>query len=312
MPEDSRVEAFFDYIDFVSHTLYDHAKVPYLRGVEQSLGFSLNRPLEYTLADAAQDSIDQSKQEVLGMSLSREEARKAVQLALLKGFKHERITNAMVTPDVLGIFMAYLVRRLFSDKKVKSVLDPLVGTGNLVAAFANHYENVKLYGVDSDAMLCNIALYLTELLGMQAEITHQDTLGFQTAPVDLILTDLPVESVDRRHTYFPYQVILHHLEHLKAEGFFLAVVENDFFEQEEVGVFKDQLFKLAHLYGLLKLDETLFQNHPKSILILKKKKHEGEEHVKDFLLANLPPFTDEASFKNAMQKIDNFFNKKRG
>jgi site-specific DNA-methyltransferase (adenine-specific) len=63
------------------------------------------------------------------------------------------------------------------------------------------------------------------------------------------------------------------------------------------------------MFGLIKLDESLFKNHPKSILILKKKGEE-DEILDHFLLVDLPPFSDQTAFNQALGKMESWFKKK--
>ncbi len=312
MSENGNVEAFFDYLDVVANTLYDKHEIPYLKGIHQALDFLLDGDVEEELPASAVQTMEDAKSQVVALRFPKEEVRKAIQLALLKGFKHERITNSMITPDSIGMFMGYLVRKLFDDEPARTIMDPLAGPGNLLATLHNHYrEDSVFYAVDSDALLCKLGRNMLDALEAKHQYFHQDTLTYKGTPVDAIVTDFPVESVDRRHAYFPYQVVLHHMQHLKPGGFFLAVIENDFFDQKEGPNFKKQLMEEAHLYGLVKLDEGLFENHPQSVLILQKKNAQ-DEAMKDFLLVDLPPFRDEKAFQNALAKIDEWFKNKKG
>ena len=313
MSENGNVEAFYDYLDSVATLLYDKHDKPYLKGVHQALDFLLDETLKEDFPSATMWRLKDAKETVVSLRFPKEEVRKAVQLALLKGFKHERITNSMITPDSIGMFLAYLVKKLYGTENVSTILDPLAGPGNLLATLHNHYsEDIMFYAVDSDALLCKLGRNLLDALEAQHQYFHQDTLTYKGPAVDLIVADFPVESVNRRHTYFPYQVILHHLRHLKPGGYFIAVIENDFFDQNEGPNFKKQLMEEAHLFGLVKLDEGLFENHPQSLLIMEKKTEPSEGPRQDFLLVDLPPFRDEKAFQDALFKIDEWFKNKKG
>ncbi len=313
MAEEAAVETFFDYLDQVATKLYKSRKVPYLKGVSEALQYLLDDKTSMQLDNDTETGLQEYKLTVTEQPFDKETVRRAIQLALLKGFKHENITNSMVTPDSIGMFMAYLAKKLHPETPARSILDPLAGTGNLLATFHNHYnEESVLIGIDSDALLCRLARNMLDALEAESQIFHQDTLTYKGVPADMIVCDFPVETVDRRHAYFPYQVVLHHLQHLRPGGYFLSLVENDFFDQHEKERFKDTLLEEAHLVGLVKLDEGLFENHPQSILIMQKKIDENDKHPEDFLLVDLPPFRDEQAFPQALQKIEQWFENKRG
>ncbi len=313
MAEETAVETFFDYLDRVAVKLNESQRIPYLKGLSEALQYLLEDNTSMRLGNETEESLKEQKKTVSDTSFEKETVRKAIQLALLKGFKHENITNSMVTPDSIGMFMTYLAKKLYPETSAGSILDPLAGTGNLLATFHNHYdEESVLIGIDSDALLCRLARNTLDALDAESQIFHQDTLTYKGVPVDMIVCDFPIESVDRRHIYFPYQVVLHHMQHLRPGGYFLSLVENDFFAQHEKERFKKTLLEEAHLVGLVKLDEGLFENHPQSILIMKKKVDENEKHPEDFLLVDLPPFRDEQAFPQALQKIEQWFENKRG
>ncbi len=304
-------EAFFDYLDQCASRLYHEDKTPYLEGVSHALAFLLDDQVNHPSFENIVDDWSSYKDAVIEQAFSKESVRKAVQIALLKGFKEMRITNSMMTPDTIGIFIAYLVKKLYGKSDKLVVLDPLNGTGNLSATLHNHVqETLQFIGLDADPLLCHIARNLFDALEMKHQVYHQDTLTYQGPKVDMIITDFPIESQDRKHSYFPYEVIMHHQQYLNPYGFFLAVIENNFFEQKEAPGFKKRLQDHMHLYGLVKLDEGLFKNHPKSLLILQKKQ-DAKEKLNDFLLADLPPFTDQTAFQKTLKQIEDWFLKRK-
>lgn len=304
-------EAFYDYLDQTAMRLYEADKTPYLEGLSLALSFLLDDTFSKAITPSVQTDITAYKEAILHQSFSKESVRKAIQLSLLKGFKHMEITNSMMTPDSIGMFVAYLLKKLYNNQKDLTVLDPLNGTGNLCATLHNHYaDSLKFTGLDADPLLCHIARNFFDALEMKHEVFHQDTLTYEGPKVDLIVTDFPIETQNRKHSYFPYEVILHHQAFLKPYGFFLAIIENDFFDQKEAPGFKKRLLENMHLYGLIKFDEGLFKNHPQSLLIMQKK-HEASETIDDFLLADLPPFTEQKAFQRTLNQIEDWFLKRK-
>jgi site-specific DNA-methyltransferase (adenine-specific) len=310
MEKQANTETFFDYLDAVAMALYDQDKTLYLEGVKYALEYLLDDEIKKELSDSTDTQIKQSKQDVLELSFDPETIRKAIQLALLRGFKHARITNAQMTPDTIGIFISYLIKKLYPENAPKLVLEPLIGTGNLIATLSNHYKSpFTVHGIDDDPLMCDLARNVCDSLDIDQQIFLQNTLTYQAGLYDLIVTDFPPKKIGDKLEYLPYLTIIHHLDHLKEGHFFIAVIENDFFDQKQNGVFKKLLNEKAHMFGLIKLDESLFKNHPKSILILKKKGEE-DETLDNFLLVDLPPFSDQTAFNQALGKMESWFKKK--
>ncbi len=311
MEKTTDVEQFYDYLDQCALALHANDKTPYLNGVALALDFLLDDALPEETPDDVVQRLREAKTQVIDQNFDKETVRKAIQLALLKGFKSLNVTNSMMTPDTIGMFMSYLLKKLYGENSTLTVFDPLVGPGNLLATINNHHrEGHTFIGTDIDPLLCQLSRNVLDALDIKHQIYHQDTRTFEGLTTDLIVCDFPVEKKNRKEMYFPYQIILKHMHQLKPYGFFVAVIENDFFDQKEATDFKKKLLKTMHLYGLIKLDEGLFKNHPKSILILQKKQTESET-LSDFLLADLPSFSDETAFNKTIEKIELWFKNRK-
>ncbi len=310
MSKTTDVEAFYAYIDAVAGAAKDALGITYLEGVNDALDYLLDEVVERDIDDALLAVYAEARRDVIDRTFEKETVRKAVQLALLKGFKDAQITNAQMTPDTIGMFFSYLVDRLYPNEKPKTVFDPLIGTANLVVTMANHLnEPMQVIGTDDDWLMCTIARNLCDAMDLKNQVFHQNTVTYEGGPFDLIVTDFPPHKLDDPLGYFPYPVMLHHLDHLREGGYFIALVENDFFAQKKHKLFRDKLMEKAHLFGLVKLDEGMFTTHPKSVLIVKKKV-DNDETVDDFLLVDLPPFSDEEAFQKALIKMNQWFQKK--
>ena len=109
--------------------------------------------------------------------------------------------------------------------------------------------------------------------------------------------------------YLPYKVISHHLDSLKEGGYFISLIENDFFEKENNDIFKKEVEEKGYIFGLIKLSESLFKNNPKSILIIHKKSMNLRKS-KDFLLVDLPSFNDIDAFNKIIIQIDSWIKKR--
>ena len=303
------IEIFYRYLNLCSEKYSKRFKKPYLEALNETLNYLLDDQVHFQ-DETLLSFFKESKETITNTEFDKETIRKSIQLALLRGFKYDEITNAQMTPDTIGIFLSYLVKKLYQNKEIKLVLDPLIGTGNLIASVANHIDqSFEVHGIDDDALMCALSRNMFDALEMKHQIFHQDTLTFQMAPYDLIITDFPPKNVTLKSGYLPYYTIVHHLENLQRESFYIALIENDFFDQKDAQTFQKILKDKAHLFGLIKLDEGLFKTHPKSLLILKKKKH-PEEKLDDFLMVDLPSFTDREAFNKALYKMDQWFKKK--
>lgn len=301
MVNKQNIEAFYDYFDGVANLLYDNYKKPYIEGMNEAFNYLLDSEVdgEYTVEEMS--SIEEMKSQIVDIEFQKEEVRKSVQIGMLKGYKHTFSSNSLITPDTIGIFLAYIIKKLTKNKEIKTILDPVIGSGNLVYSILNQLDsNPKVYGIDNDIIKCNLARNLGDLLDYENEMFLQDTMSYYDEGFDLVVADLPFNEGDE---YIPFQIINHHFDSVKDGGFFFAVIENDFFLQKGSDIFRKEIQKRGYIFGLITLPETMFKSNPKSIMILRKK---GEEvkPLKDFMLVELPSFSDAEAFNNTVKQID--------
>lgn len=299
------IELFFDYIDQTAIHLFETNKISYLDGMNEAFNFLLDDEFEQEYTVETLDKVRQYKDMVASVDFQPEEVRKAVQLGLLRGYKHSNESNALITPDTIGIFISYLVEKCYSGKTINSILDPMVGTGNLLFTVINQLGyKVKAYGIDNDMLKCKLSRNLGDLLQLENEMFYQDTLTYYDYGFDMIVSD--IEDSKDVEEYLPYAVVSHHLDALKDGGFGFYVIPNDFFEQAKNQVFKEEIQKKGYIFGLIKLSETLFKTSPKSILIIRKKGQDVRP-LKDFLLVDLPSFNELEEMNQTINKMDQWF-----
>ncbi len=304
MKNDASIERMYDVLDESAMLYYNKKKLPYLKGVVKACenitaGFAEE-------SDAAlREQLNRLLDTIDGIEFSKESVRKALQLCILKGFKHIGHSNEGLTPDSIGIFMAYLVDKLFLGDERLIVFDPLVGTANLLTTFANHStkKQLALCGVEKDKTVYPVARAMFDMMGYGDQVYFQDTLTFSNIKADVILTDFPLEP-DNEHLV--YDVLDHHSANVRDNGFFLGVVDNDFFGEASSESFREAIFAKWQFIGLIHLPESMFKKHNKSILILRKKQ-EGTNDSTRVLMADIPSFNDKAGLEATIKKINQWF-----
>ena len=260
MVNKKNIEIFYDYFDSVADILYHNYKKSYIEGMNEAFNYLLDSELEGEYKEEDILKISELKEQVISIQFDREEVRKSVQLGMLKGYKHTFTSNALITPDTIGIFIGYLVKKLYDVDTIKTVFDPLVGSGNLVYSVLNHIEsNAKVFGVDNDLIKCNLARNLGDLMDFDNEMFFQDTLTYFDTGFDLLLADMPFSEDE---PYLPFQIINHHIDSLREGGLFISLIENDFFLKKGNEIFKKEIDKKGNIFGLIKLSESLFIDYP--------------------------------------------------
>jgi site-specific DNA-methyltransferase (adenine-specific) len=258
---------------------------------------------------------------------SNEELRKAYQLVILKGMKENVQPNHQMTPDTVGMLVAYLVGKFVKEPSFR-LLDPAVGTGNLLTTVLNHVQkNVEAVGVDVDDLLIRLAYVNANLQEHPVQLFNQDSLEpLFIDPVDAVISDLPIGyypndvraadyqlKADNGHSYSHHLFIEQSVRHMKPGGYLFFIIPNGLFESDQAPQLHEYMKENVIIQGLLQLPLSMFKNKnaAKSILILQKK---GEEvkPPKQVLLADLPSLSKAAEMDKILTKIDKWFQENKG
>ncbi|KAA0957954.1 class I SAM-dependent methyltransferase [Planococcus sp. ANT_H30] len=253
---------------------------------------------------------------------SKEEVRKALQLAVLKGMKEHIQPHHQMTPDALGLLVGYLVE-LFVKKDQAVILDPAVGTGNLLLTVMNYLDGrLTGAGVELDDLLVRLASNAGNLVEQPITFYLQDALQpLLIDPVDVVVSDLPVGyypddetaatyelKADEGMTYAHHLFIEQSLKHTADGGYLFFIVPKALFESEHASQLHSFLKKHAHIQSVMELPDSLFKNsaHAKGILVLQKKK-EGIKAPKEVLLARVPNMSKPESMSQFFSQVTSWF-----
>lgn len=300
MINQNNIETLFDCFDSSATLLYKTYKTPYLDGLVITC--------ENIMANTVEDKYEKIKSEleaalrtVESIAFDREEIRKAFQYACLRGFKHANISNQMMTPDAIGVLINYLVSKLYRLEHL-TLLDPLVGTGNLICTLGNQQDkDVQLVGVDSDSMAYKLSSALFDMLGYGDQVYFQDSLSFTYPPTQGIITDFSgIESETC------YQLLAHHAQNIVEGGFLVGVFDASTVAPEVLIEQSKTLSNLWKLFGILRLPDTVTKAKTKHIVIFQRN---GEAVIQPekILLVDLPGFTEKEEMKQVINQLNDWF-----
>ncbi|MCM3091999.1 MULTISPECIES: class I SAM-dependent methyltransferase [unclassified Cytobacillus] len=256
-------------------------------------------------------------------SCSKEEIRNSFQLAILKGMKENVQPNHQMTPDAVGMLMGYLVEKFIQEKSFR-LLDPAVGTGNLLTTVMNHQSGkvIEATGIEIDDLLIKLAYINANLQEHPIQFFNQDSLEpLFIESADAVVSDLPVGyypndvrsaeyklKADEGHSYSHHLFIEQSMNHVKSGGYLFFIIPNGMFESDQAPKLHEYIKENAYIQGLIQLPLTMFKNEKaaKSIFILQKK-GEGVTPPKQALLVNLPSLSKTAETEKILRKIDGWF-----
>lgn len=317
------VEKLFQWIDDTSTTVSNDMNVTYLEAVAETLDVLFNgKPFE-DMSEELQTKLTNELTKVKKDDFEKEEVRKAVQLAILKGMKGATQQQHLITPDSVAMFMGYLTSKLFEGREELKMFDLASGSGNLITSVMNQLEMpLSAYASEVDPTLIQLAVANANLQKNNIEFFHQDSLRpFLMEPVDYVLADLPVGyypddvqaaryqlKSEEGHSYSHHLFIEQGLNYVKEGGYLMFIVPNFLFESDQSKALNEYLREHAHIVGMLQLSDSLFkeQKHGKSILILQKKGPETK-NPKQALLVKLPSFKNPEAMSDILAQMNQWF-----
>ncbi|GGL42244.1 class I SAM-dependent methyltransferase [Sporolactobacillus putidus] len=314
------VSELFSVLDQSARLIEEHRHKSYLE--------ALCTAGEMIFAGTVKDEELKSKLEPLCTDFYREgmtaeEIRRAFQLAVLKGMKIAPQPGHEMTPDSLVILMGHVVALLAGERPF-SILDPAVGTANLLTGVMNQAEtdHIAAYGADTDDLLLKLAVTSANLQQKEIHFFHQDGLRpIYSGPVDFAVCDVPVGiypdtqmaksfelNVINGKALTPFLFIEKGLMQLKESGYLLYLIPNQLFSEDKERHFHRFIQKNAAILALLQLPPSLFKNADtaKSIMLLQKK-GEGITVPKQTLLAEMPDFSNKHKMQDFMTQMDRWF-----
>ncbi|KHF39302.1 class I SAM-dependent methyltransferase [Halalkalibacter okhensis] len=318
------MEELYTYLDDAATYLENIGQVTYLEGLAEA-GENLFRgevcqPVSLEQKEWLLDKLSSIHIE----TSSKEDVRKAFQLAVLKGMKGAVQPHHSMTPDAVCLFISYLVNKVLEKREEPALLlDLAAGSGNLVNAILNQ-ANIQLSAgaFEVDETLLKLAFVSANLQKHELQLFHQDSvepIAFEE--VDLVVTDLPVGYYPKDQIAKSYELqskeghsFIHHLmieqaiNKTKANGFLFFLVPNFLFQSEQAKQLHEYVKKEANILGLLQLPKSMFQSEQfgKSIFMLQKKGEEARQ-PKQALLAELPSFSKKDALADMMNQINKWF-----
>ncbi|MCG7335520.1 class I SAM-dependent methyltransferase [Sporosarcina sp. ACRSM] len=275
-----------------------------------------------SVIEACQKWVKGEQQPDLEAMATKEEIRRGIQLAVLKGMNRHAQPNHQMTPDAIGMLIGHIAGRVAQNKQNLTLLDPAAGTGNLLYTVMNAIGNgATATAVEIDELLVRLSAVMADLLEQPVTFYIQDSLRpLLVDPVDMTISDLPVGYYPDDDNALNYELMpteghayAHHLfieqsmKHTKAGGYALFLVPANLFDSEQSSFLHPYLKNRTLIRAVIQLPDSLFKNaiHAKSLLILQKPYPE-KTAASDVLLAKVPDMTDKHAMALFLQKIDSW------
>lgn len=316
------VERLYDLMDSASELISDDLQVSYLEALAEAGEVLLSGSSQHlNLSGEKAGKINELINKYNDFDeIEAESIRKAFQLSLLKSMKNYH-PNRQMTPDTIGLFISYLFNKFHQGADPVTMMDPAVGTGNLLFTVLNHMSGKagRIYGADIDDILIRLAFIQADMQKKEISFFNQDSLQLVFAEqVDTIICDLPVGyypndeaaknyklKAKDGHSFSHYLYIEQSLKYTKLGGYMFFIIPNQLFSGPESKQLTSFLTEEAHINAILKLPSSIFKNESfgKSILVLRKK-GESTAAPSQILAADLPSFSNKNGMVRFMNQLE--------
>ena len=286
----NNVDILFDIFDQAAMIHYEHARINYLGALSEINKNLNNNEYNKKLDEKVIEKLEFIYKPILEGKFLNEEIRLALELYIVKGLKHINYPPNIMTPDFINYLFVVIINELFLNENI-SIIDTNLGTGNMLAAIRNNFPNdMNLIGIENDMKLTEFASAFMDIQANEIKIFFQDALNKIFEVADIVVGDLASYDVEdglkfdnilyqNNIRYFPYLVISSRLDNIKDNGYFIYLVDNDFFSKEDMGKFKNYLDVHANIVGLITLPMEIFKDdhRGKSIILGKKTDNKTSE-----------------------------------
>lgn len=305
--DNKKVDLFYDLIDKACMIYYNDIKRDYLEAFISFTNALINGLDEPKLSNKAVQKLEKIINQISSQDFLNEEVRLAVELVLIKGYKHRNLLLDFLTPDGVSYIFSFIVNSIINnDPKYKDlddddfdevvVMDTVMGAGNMLNTIINNgARNITGIGIERDILLANLAKSLAEIIDNDIIVNVQDAKIKFNALADIIVGDFgETEDV--------YDIILARLDNILNNGYFAYMVNNDFFTKA-TNEFKEALLKEATLMGLIVLPSNFVKKGHvgKSIIVGKK------EILKDYQMSIISIDENLSDMNNVAKKINKMF-----
>lgn len=321
--EKSAVEKLFEWFDETTEIIQAHVDEPYLNSLTETMDTIFYETPHEDFDDILRKKLDKKIDEFKHINHSKQDLKKAIQLTILNGMKGSVQEQHVMTPESIGMIVAYLASQLMKNKEKIRLFDPASGTGNLLLTVMEQLEQeLKVYASEVDPTLIQLAVGSANLLQQEVEFFHQDSLApLLLDPVDLVVADLPVGfypddiragdyelKAEEGHSYAHHLFIEQSMKYTKEAGYLIFVVPDFVFESDQSEQLNRYLKEHAHIVSFLRLPESSFKSsrNVKSILVLQKKGVKTNS-PKQPLLVQLPSLTSHNAMADILGQINRWF-----
>ena len=268
-------------------------------------------------------------QELKQLNLTPLQLKQAITVAIIKAQKDDKAeVNKLMTPDAIGLIASLIAYEVLNvqNKKTVNIVDPTVGTGNLLIEVIEQLNmtdkfHINAAALDNDDTLVALAKSFSEVMNLNLDAYHQDSVAdWDITDIDMAVADLPVgyypidenaknfqTSAESGHSYAHHLLIEQTMNNLNDGGLGIFIVPSQIFQTDQAEKLSEWMVSSVYLQAVLDLPANLFASKEaqKAVVVLQKHGNNAKQ-VENVLMGTIPDTNNPKLFEGFKDQLQDW------
>src|SRR5699024_7780233 len=226
---------------------------------------------------------------------------------------------------LIASLIAYEVLNV-QNKKTVNIVDPTVGTGNLLIEVIEQLNmtdkfHINAAALDNDDTLVALAKSFSEVMNLNLDAYHQDSVAdWDITDIDMAVADLPVgyypidenaknfqTSAESGHSYAHHLLIEQTMNNLNDGGLGIFIVPSQIFQTDQAKKLSEWMVSSVYLQAVLDLPANLFASKEaqKAVVVLQKHGNNAKQ-VENVLMGTIPDTNNPKLFEGFKDQLQDW------
>ena len=264
--------------------------------------------------------------EMKKLNLTPLQLKQAITVSIIKAQKDDKAeVNKLMTPDAIGLITSLIAYEVLNvqNKKDVNIVDPTVGTGNLLIEVIEQLNmtdkfNINAAALDNDDALVSLTKSFSEVMNLNLDAYHQDSVAdWDITDIDLAVADLPVgyypiddnaknfkTKSDKGHSYAHHLLIEQTMNNLNDGGIGIFIVPSQIFQTDQAKKLSEWMVSSVYLQAVLDLPTSLFASKEAQKAVVVLQKHGGNaKQVENVLMGTIPDTNNPKLFEGFKDQL---------
>ncbi|WP_099974513.1 MULTISPECIES: class I SAM-dependent methyltransferase [Lactobacillaceae] len=329
MAENQALQQYFDLLDESTALLKESLSSSNVDALSENLNNIANKEVFVENGAPNEETVQKLNdiyKKMSDINLTQTQLKQAITISIIKSQRSDKTeVNKLMTPDTIGLISSVIGYEIIKKLDVKelNIIDPTVGTGNLLIEFIHQLKlamdiNVNAAAIDNDESLLSLTKVFGEVLNINLEAYLQDAIAdWPIEDIQLAIADLPVgyypvddnaikfeTKSESGHSYAHHLLIEQTMDNLNDDGVGIFIVPSQIFQTEEAKILSSWMVKSVYLQAVLDLPNNLFTSKEaqKSIVVLQKHGDHSKQ-TPNVLMGTIPDVNNIKEFEEFRKQI---------